>query len=343
MINRNTLLALMLAVMCMGALVLAGLALSSQALPHYPGIDPLSASRASTIVFAIWAGTAVLFVAAVIAFAIADRRASGTRSILSLPKTRSLLAWLLLALALLTALALMDSKPVPQEQQDDEVEKSFPPTDLDRPVQQPPKRQPQPSPGSKPAAQPAPSASWPWAAYGVVLAALALAGVGVALTLGRKRRPPEVPPEAPCESADDQEDASALPDEEAFHAIEQEPDPRTAVIICYRLFQSLLEQADVPIRTHHTPDECARMAIRSLQLPRRAMFRLVNTYSRARFSEHRILESHKSAALADARQIASIVRDRMAEAARSAESAESAEPAEPKEVPNTVSSGAERT
>lgn len=339
MTNRNTLFALMLAVMCMGALVLAGLALSSQAAPNYPGISALSARRAGTVVFAIWVSTALLFVAAVIAFAIADRRTSTGVSILRLPKTRTLLAWLLLAVTLLTTLALIDNKPAPQGQQDEEkAEIFFPPTDLSRPAQQAPKQQP-PSLGGKPAARPAAGASWPWAAYVVAFTAMTLAGIVVVLTLGQRRKPSAVAPEAPSEAAHDDASVAVWPDEEAFRAIEQEPDPRTAVIMCYRLFQSLMEQAEVPIRTHHTPHECARIAMQCLKLPRRELFRLVNTYSRARFSEHRIAESHKAASLADARLIAWAVRDHAAQAAQYGEPGGPTEPTGPKEVLDTVSSG----
>ena len=97
-----------------------------------------------------------------------------------------------------------------------------------------------------------------------------------------------------------------------------------------------IEQAEVRVEEHHTPEECGRIAVRSLKLPRRAVFRLVGLYDRARFSEHQIRESHKSAALSEARLIIVAAREHMA--ARAQATAE----AELKEAPSIVASGPER-
>jgi len=168
----------------------------------------------------------------------------------------------------------------------------------------------------------------------MALVMLALAGTVAALTLARRRKPPAAAPvvalEQPCDGGLID---PAWSDEEAFSAIQQEPDPRAAVIMCYRLFQSVLEQAEVRVEEHHTPEECGRIAVRSLKLPRRAVFRLVGLYDRARFSEHQIRESHKSAALSEARLIIVAVREHMA--ARAQATAE----AELKEAPGIVASG----
>ena len=338
--NRKVPFALILTVVCTGALFLVGLALSSQGVPDYLGINPLPANRVGAIAFAVWAVTAGLFIVAVIAFAVAERRASGAGPVLRLPKTRTLLTWLTLALALLTVLAFMDRKPPHQGKQDREPVESSQPIGPEELAQPPRSPATQPRSESRPSVQRAPAASSPRAVYAMVMAMLALAAAVAALILGQRRTSPTpAPVGAPELPGDDQVIDPAWSDEEAASAIQQEPDPRVAVIMCYRLFQSVLEQAEVRVEKHHTPEECGRIAVRSLKLPRRAVSRLVGLYSRARFSEHHISASHKSAALAEVRRIVVAIREHMA---AGAESIQSARGAGPKEVPGTVSSGSGR-
>lgn len=338
--NRKVPFALMLAVVCTGALFLVGLALSSQSVPNYPGINPLSANRVGAIVFTVWAVTAGLFIVAVILFAVAERRASGAGPVLRLPKTRTLLAWLVLALALLTVLAFMDGEPAHQGQQDQEPAESSQPIGPEELAQPPRRPTTQPRSENRPSVQRTPVASSPRAVYAVVMAMLALAGALAALILGQGRTSPAYAPVAgPEQPGNDQAIDPAWSDEEAARAIQQEPDPRVAVIMCYRLFQSVLEQAEVRVEEHHTPEECGRIAVRSLKLPHRAVSRLVSLYSGARFSEHHIRESHRSAALAEVRRIVVAIREHMAAKAKSIQSAGGAGL---KEVPGTVSSGSGR-
>lgn len=337
MTDRKVPFALILALMCTGALFLVGLALSSQNVPDYPGISPLDAGRVGVIVFAVWAATAVLFIVAVMAFAVVERRESGSRFVLRLSRTQTLLTWLVLAMAFLVALTIMSTGPARREQPAQDAQEPSAPVGPEELAQPPPGTDTKPRSDSKPSVQHAPTASWPWAVYAMAAVTLALAGTVAALTLGRRRKPPApAPVAAPEQPSEDQSIDPAWSDEEAFNAIQQEPDPRVAVIMCYRLFQSALGQAEVRIEEHHAPEECGRIAVRSLKLPRRAVFRLVGLYSRARFSEHQILESHKSAALAEVRQIIVAAREHMA--AR----AEAIAEAKPKEVPGIVASGPER-
>jgi len=335
--DRKVPFALILASVCTGALFLVGLALSSQDVPHYPGIAALSRSRAGTIAFAVWAVTAGLLIVAVIAFAIVERRESGARSVLRLPRTRALLNWLVLAMALLSVLAFMNNGSARREQPAQEAQKSSVPIGPEERAQPPPGPDTEPRSDSKPSVQRAPAASWPWAVYATALVTLALAGAVAALTPARRRKPSaSAPVAAPEQPADDRLIDPAWSDEEAFSVIQLEPDPRVAVIMCYRLFQSVLRQAEVRIEEHHTPEECGRIAVRSLKLPRRAVFRLVGLYSSARFSEHNIGESHKSAALAEARLLIVAARGHMA--ARAEATAES----ELKGVQGTVAFGPKR-
>ena len=340
--NRKAPFALILTLMCTGALFLVGLSLSSQSVPDYPGIHPLSARRVSAIVFAAFVFTAALFIVAAVVFAIAERRASGARSVLRLPKTRSLLTWLVLAMALLSALALTNSGPARREPPAEEPQESSRPIGPEELSQPPPVPGTEPNSGSKHPVQRAPAASWPWAVYAMALFALALAGVIAALALGRWRRSPSAAPTAapPEQPGDDQGIDVRWSDEEAINAIQREPDPRAAVIMCYRLFQSMLEQAGVRIEKHHTPEECGQMAVSRLKLPHRAVFRLVGLYSRARFSEHYIRTSHESAALAEVRLIATSVREILA--AADAAVAEARAESELKEAPDSVASGPKR-
>jgi hypothetical protein len=344
---------MILALLCAGALFLVGLSLSSHSVPGYPDIHPLSAGRVSVIAFSVWAFTAGLFVVAAVVFAIAERRESGTRSVLRLPRTQSLLTWLVLAMALLTALTLMNNGQARRELPAKEPAESSSPIGPEELSQPPPMPGAESSSEGKPSVRRAPTASSPWAVYAIAMATLALAGVVAALALSPGRKPFAAAPEAaPEQAGDDHAIDPAWSDEEATCAIQQEPDPRAAVIMCYRLFQSMLEQAGVRIEKHHTPEECGRIAVSSLKLPRRAVFRLVGLYSRARFSEHYVSESHKSAALAEVRQIATYVREILAardeagdEAAaevRDEARAEARAEAESKEVPDTVAFGPKR-
>ncbi len=337
MANSKIALAVILALLCAGALFLVGLSLSSQNVPDHPGISPLSAGRVSVIVFSVWAFTAGLFIVAVVIFAMVERRESGARFVLHLSRTRTLLTWLVLAMALLTALTLMNTGPARREQPAQEAQESSAPIGPEERAQPPPGPDAKPRSDSKPSAQRASAVSWPRAVYAMALVTLALAGTVAALTLGRRRKPPAAAPvAAPEQPADGRLIDPAWSDGEAFSAIQQEPDPRVAVIMCYRLFQSVLRQAEVRIEEHHAPEECGRIAVRSLKLPRRAVFRLIGLYSRARFSEHRIREPHKSAALAEVRLIIAAAREHMA--ARAEATAE----AKPKEVQGTVASGPRR-
>ncbi len=332
--GRKAPFALMLALMSTGALFLVGLALASQSVPDYPGIGPLAADRVGVIVLAVWAVTAGLFIMAAVVYAIVERRESGARFVLRLSRTQTLLTWLVLAMAVLAALTLMNTRPARREQPAQEAQASSAPIGPEELAQPPPGPDTEPRSDGKPSVQRAPSASWPGAVYAMALVMLALAGTVAALTLARRRKPPAAAPvvalEQPCDGGLID---PAWSDEEAFSAIQQEPDPRAAVIMCYRLFQSVLEQAEVRVEEHHTPEECGRIAVRSLKLPRRAVFRLVGLYDRARFSEHQIRESHKSAALSEARLIIVAVREHMA--ARAQATAE----AELKEAPGIVASG----
>lgn len=335
--NRKVPFALVLALICTGALFLVGLALSSQNVPDYPGISPLAAGRAGVITFAVWAVTAGLFMVALVVFAIVERRESGARFVLHLSRTRTLLTWLVLAMALLSALTLRGTGPRRREQPAQKAQESSAPIGPEELVQPPPGTDTKPRSDSKPSVQRAPAASWPWAVYAMAAVTLALAGTVAALTLARRRKSPAAAPVAALEQPSDGRLIDpAWSDEEAFTTIQQEPDPRAAVIMCYRLFQSVLEQAEVRIEEHHTPEECGRIAVRSLKLPRRAVFRLVSLYGRARFSEHQIRESHKSAALSEARLIIVAAREHMA--ARAQATAE----AELKEAPSIVASEPER-
>ena len=116
MTGRKVPFALILALMCTGALFLIGLALASQSVPGYHGISPLAADRACVIAFAVWAVTAGLLIIAAVMYAIGERRESGSRSVLRLPRTQTLLTWLVLAMAFLVALTLMSTGPTRRQQ-----------------------------------------------------------------------------------------------------------------------------------------------------------------------------------------------------------------------------------
>lgn len=126
----------------------------------------------------------------------------------------------------------------------------------------------------------------PWLGWGVGLLALivALATLALALLLlfgerlaswwlARQARAERVEPliEAVDDSLDD---------------LGSEPDPRAAIIRCYRRFEQVAARARVPRPRWQTPDEFMRNALARLPLPPQAVEQLTRLFERARFSHH---------------------------------------------------------
>jgi uncharacterized protein DUF4129 len=74
--------------------------------------------------------------------------------------------------------------------------------------------------------------------------------------------------------------------EESLDDLAGEPDPRTAIIRCYRRFERFAAQARVPRAPWQTSSEFVREALSRLTLPRAAVEQLTRLFELARFSHH---------------------------------------------------------
>jgi len=74
--------------------------------------------------------------------------------------------------------------------------------------------------------------------------------------------------------------------EESLDDMAGEPDPRTAIIRCYRRFERFAAQARVPRAPWQTSSEFVREALTRLALPRAPVEQLTRLFELARFSDH---------------------------------------------------------
>ncbi|RMF87561.1 MAG: DUF4129 domain-containing protein [Nitrospinota bacterium] len=79
--------------------------------------------------------------------------------------------------------------------------------------------------------------------------------------------------------------------------LRQEPDPRRAVIACYRRLEQVLRQHGLPRRAYETPEEYMRVALRHFSLPAHPFRQLTRLFERARFSLHPLYETDKRQAI----------------------------------------------
>jgi len=74
--------------------------------------------------------------------------------------------------------------------------------------------------------------------------------------------------------------------DESLDDLAGEPDPRAAIIKCYRRFERVAARARVPRAPWQTPEEFMRETLRRLVLPRSPVDRLTRLFELARFSRH---------------------------------------------------------
>jgi hypothetical protein len=85
---------------------------------------------------------------------------------------------------------------------------------------------------------------------------------------------------------------------ESLDALENEPDPRRAVIAAYRRMELALSEAGLPRGAAESPREYLRRALGSLELSPAPLTTLTGMFERARFSVRRIGEADRQEALA---------------------------------------------
>jgi hypothetical protein len=119
---------------------------------------------------------------------------------------------------------------------------------------------------------------WLLAAIGVALVA---ASVGVWRT-SRKRRAPLSAETA--DAGDELREAIEL----SLAEIEDEPDPRRAVIRAYARMEQVFAHQGLPRAPHETPTEHLQRALASLEVSHAAARRLAALFERAKFSDHQV-------------------------------------------------------
>jgi hypothetical protein len=77
----------------------------------------------------------------------------------------------------------------------------------------------------------------------------------------------------------------------------REPDPRRAVIVCYRRLEQVLEQHGLPRAPWQTPVEYVRVILRRFHLPAARLHGLTTLFELAKFSAHTLGESEKQTAV----------------------------------------------
>jgi hypothetical protein len=84
--------------------------------------------------------------------------------------------------------------------------------------------------------------------------------------------------------------------DESLDELAREPDPRIAIITCYRRFELALARARIPRRPWQTPMEFMREALRRLPNSARAVQRLTELFELARFSNTPLSSADRSSA-----------------------------------------------
>lgn len=86
--------------------------------------------------------------------------------------------------------------------------------------------------------------------------------------------------------------------EESLDDLWREPDPRVAIVKCYRRFERLLAASRVARHPWQTPIEFMREVLRRLPLPAGSVERLTRLFEVARFSHHQVGGAEREAACA---------------------------------------------
>ncbi len=87
----------------------------------------------------------------------------------------------------------------------------------------------------------------------------------------------------------------------------REPDPRRAVIACYRRLEHVLSQHGIPRAPWQTPFEYLRAVLRRFDLPAARLRGLTRLFELAKFSVHPLGESEKHMAIAALREVKAVL------------------------------------
>ncbi|MDD2201152.1 MAG: DUF4129 domain-containing protein [Firmicutes bacterium] len=309
-----------LVIMCIGALLMIGLSLSaprtSAPVEHIANLARRIRDASTIVVSAVLA----LFLGAVIAFIIIEKRQTGGQRILRRPaQAPSWVRLLCLALVLLAFLAATYTPPAEPPESEEEPEPNGDVQEVPVASGEEPDSEDTSKP-EPPLVMPSRVTAWPWWKYGLLFAVIVFVVVmGIAIIGPRRSAVIQAPvtedfwPLADMLSMDAVEFSDST-----IRSIEEEPDPRMAVLMSYLAFLSALEIGGSPAESHHTPEECASNAQKVFKVPRRSLRGLISAYQRAFFSTHDVTFRDKAAALASLRSLKSHI-----DSATAAEAAES--------------------
>jgi hypothetical protein len=85
--------------------------------------------------------------------------------------------------------------------------------------------------------------------------------------------------------------------EGSLDSLRQEPDPRRAIIMCYRRFEQVLAKWGLPRAPWKTPMEFLRETLRRLRLPSEAVTTLTGLFEISKFSRHPVGPTERDAAV----------------------------------------------
>ena len=85
--------------------------------------------------------------------------------------------------------------------------------------------------------------------------------------------------------------------EESLDSLRQEPDPRRAIIMCYRRFEQVLAKWGLPRAPWKTPMEFLRETLRRLRLPPEAVTTLTGLFEISKFSHHPVGPTERDTAV----------------------------------------------
>jgi hypothetical protein len=100
----------------------------------------------------------------------------------------------------------------------------------------------------------------------------------------------------PLQPRDDRKMA-AEPLELSIDTIDREPDPRRAVISCYRKFETVLREKGLPMPATYTPEEYLADILHRFPVTPTLLWVLTLLFEKARFSNHDVTADDKAAAI----------------------------------------------
>ncbi len=141
-------------------------------------------------------------------------------------------------------------------------------------------------------------------AWAVLVGAVLVIALALRYLWAHRWRPPEKPSEVAFEVLPRGRLAQALHDDSAAQlAAVAEGSPRNGIVRCWLRLEQTIGEAGLPPGPTETSSEYTVRVLRNLDVDPRAIGRLAGLYREARFSEHPLAESDRTAARAALQQL----------------------------------------